>query len=174
WATFHYGRWGYGLGVGWFWVPGFVWAPAWVSWRYSPGFVCWAPYAPAGFVYARHWPGWVGVARTPFPRPPPPFPAPPAPSPPHRPCRKPGRGHRLAARAGHLARRRRFLGPRECAARDRGKRRPRRPAALAQREGIPEEHLPQRRQLPQLRERRLQPDRRFPRRFSQRCPRRAP
>ena len=69
WATFHYGRWGYGLGVGWFWVPGFVWAPAWVSWRYSPGFVCWAPYAPAGFVYARHWPGWVVVAGTHFTRP---------------------------------------------------------------------------------------------------------
>jgi hypothetical protein len=62
WATFHYGRWGYGLGLGWFWVPGFVWSPAWVSWRYSPGFVCWSPFAPAGFVYGRHWPGWVTVA----------------------------------------------------------------------------------------------------------------
>ena len=69
WATYHYGRWGFGLGVGWFWVPGFVWAPAWVSWRYSPGFVCWAPFAPAGFVYGRHWPGWVVVAGTHFTRP---------------------------------------------------------------------------------------------------------
>jgi hypothetical protein len=66
WATYHYGRWGFGLGVGWFWVPGFAWAPAWVSWRYSPGFVCWTPYAPAGFVFARHWPGWVVVAGTHF------------------------------------------------------------------------------------------------------------
>jgi hypothetical protein len=59
WAAFHYGRWGYGLGLGWFWVPGFVWAPAWVSWRYYPGFVCWSPFAPVGFVFGRHWPGWV-------------------------------------------------------------------------------------------------------------------
>jgi hypothetical protein len=59
WATFHYGSWGYGVGLGWYWVPGFVWAPAWVSWRYYPGYVCWTPLAPAGFVFGRYWPGWV-------------------------------------------------------------------------------------------------------------------
>lgn len=59
WATFHYGRWGFGSGLGWFWVPGYVWSPAWVSWRYSPGYVCWSPFAPSGFVFGRHWPGWV-------------------------------------------------------------------------------------------------------------------
>src|SRR5216683_1889338 len=59
WAVFHYGRWGFGLGLGWFWVPGFVWAPAWVSWRYYPGFVCWSPFAPRGFVFGSHWPGWI-------------------------------------------------------------------------------------------------------------------
>ena len=69
WATFHYGRWGFGLGLGWFWVPGFVWSPAWVSWRYSPGFVCWSPFAPAGFVYGRFWPGWVTVAGVHFTHP---------------------------------------------------------------------------------------------------------
>lgn len=78
WATYHYGRWGFGLGVGWFWVPGFVWAPAWVSWRYSPGFVCWAPFAPAGFVFGRHWPGWVVVPGTHFTHPIPRFRVPPA------------------------------------------------------------------------------------------------
>jgi hypothetical protein len=61
WAVFHYGRWGFAPALGWFWVPGFVWAPAWVSWRYYPGYVCWSPFAPAGFVFGRHWPGWVAV-----------------------------------------------------------------------------------------------------------------
>jgi hypothetical protein len=36
WATFHYGRWANLTGFGWVWVPGFQWAPAWVSWRASP------------------------------------------------------------------------------------------------------------------------------------------
>ena len=33
WATYHYGRWGYSDRMGWFWVPGNRWAPAWVAWR---------------------------------------------------------------------------------------------------------------------------------------------
>jgi hypothetical protein len=69
WAAFHYGRWGFGLGLGWFWVPGFVWSPAWVSWRYYPGYVCWSPFAPSGFAYGRHWHGWVVVPARHFTRP---------------------------------------------------------------------------------------------------------
>jgi hypothetical protein len=60
-ATYHYGRWGWRGGLGWFWVPGYVWGPAWVSWRTSPGYVGWAPLAPAGYVYPRRWPGWVAA-----------------------------------------------------------------------------------------------------------------
>jgi len=37
WATDHYGRWANLDGVGWVWVPGYTWAPAWVSWRDSDG-----------------------------------------------------------------------------------------------------------------------------------------
>jgi hypothetical protein len=33
WATYHYGRWARLRSVGWVWVPGDEWAPAWVSWR---------------------------------------------------------------------------------------------------------------------------------------------
>ena len=69
WAAFHYGRWGFRAGLGWFWVPGYVWAPAWVSWRYYAGYVCWSPFAPAGFVYQRTWPGWVVVPSRAFTRP---------------------------------------------------------------------------------------------------------
>jgi len=69
WAAFHYGRWGFTTGLGWFWVPGFVWAPAWVAWRYSPGFVCWSPFAPVGFAFGHHWPGWVAIRAGHFRRP---------------------------------------------------------------------------------------------------------
>jgi hypothetical protein len=56
WAPFHYGRWMYG-GVGWMWIPGRVYSPAWVTWRMGgPGYayVGWAPMA-AGF----YWRGGV-------------------------------------------------------------------------------------------------------------------
>ena len=68
-VVFHYGRWGFRAGRGWFWVPGFVWAPAWVSWRYYPGYVCWSPFGPPGFAYPRAWPGWVVVPSRAFMRP---------------------------------------------------------------------------------------------------------
>jgi hypothetical protein len=46
WAAFHYGRWFYDAQVGWGWVPGTVWAPAWVAWRNGGGYVGWAPLPP--------------------------------------------------------------------------------------------------------------------------------
>jgi hypothetical protein len=69
WVVFHYGRWGWAPALGWYWVPGFVWAPAWVSWRYSNGHIAWAPFAPRGYRYGRNWPGWVAVPRASFTRP---------------------------------------------------------------------------------------------------------
>jgi hypothetical protein len=61
WAAFHYGRWGWAADTGWYWVPGYTWAPAWVSWRYTNGHVAWAPYGPRGYSYGAHWHGWVAV-----------------------------------------------------------------------------------------------------------------
>lgn len=46
WATYHYGRWTRLRGIGWVWVPGEQWAPAWVSWRKGNDFVGWAPLPP--------------------------------------------------------------------------------------------------------------------------------
>jgi hypothetical protein len=46
WATYHYGRWTRLRGIGWVWVPGDEWAPAWVSWRVSNDYVGWAPLPP--------------------------------------------------------------------------------------------------------------------------------
>ena len=42
WPTHHYGRWGFNAGS-WFWIPGRVWGPAWVSWAYAPSYVSWCP-----------------------------------------------------------------------------------------------------------------------------------
>lgn len=41
WPTHHYGRWGFSAGVGWYWRPSTAWAPAWVYWAISPGYVSW-------------------------------------------------------------------------------------------------------------------------------------
>ncbi|MEA3187212.1 MAG: hypothetical protein QOD99_1042 [Chthoniobacter sp.] len=46
WATYHYGRWTRLRRLGWVWVPGDDWAPAWVAWRNSDRFVGWAPLPP--------------------------------------------------------------------------------------------------------------------------------
>jgi len=46
WAPFHYGRWGYDNYLGWYWVPGYVWGPAWVSWRWGNLYIGWAPLPP--------------------------------------------------------------------------------------------------------------------------------
>ncbi len=48
WGTvvYHYGRWALVPTRGWVWVPGSVWAPAWVSWRECDDFIGWAPLPP--------------------------------------------------------------------------------------------------------------------------------
>ena len=46
WATYHYGRWARLRSVGWVWIPGDEWAPAWVSWRTGDDYVGWAPLPP--------------------------------------------------------------------------------------------------------------------------------
>lgn len=46
WAPYHYGRWVSLNNRGWVWIPGTVWAPAWVTWYTSPSYIGWAPLAP--------------------------------------------------------------------------------------------------------------------------------
>ncbi len=46
----HYGRWAYDPAAGWLWVPGRVWAPAWVDWRVSDDYVAWAPVPPSVYI----------------------------------------------------------------------------------------------------------------------------
>jgi hypothetical protein len=56
WAVYHYGRWAHDPYHGWIWVPGYQWAPAWVSWRVSGDVVGWAPLAPGVSVYVSTYP----------------------------------------------------------------------------------------------------------------------
>jgi hypothetical protein len=44
--VYHYGQWAFTSDWGWVWVPGTVWAPAWVAWREGGGYCGWVPLAP--------------------------------------------------------------------------------------------------------------------------------
>ncbi|MFQ5719942.1 MAG: DUF6600 domain-containing protein, partial [Acidobacteriota bacterium] len=52
-APYHYGRWEYLDGYGWSWLPGAVYAPAWVSFGYAGDYIGWSPLgyydAPSGW-----------------------------------------------------------------------------------------------------------------------------
>jgi len=48
--TCHYGRWAYDPVLGWVWIPGRVWAPAWVEWRDDDDYIAWAPLPPSVYI----------------------------------------------------------------------------------------------------------------------------
>lgn len=48
--THHYGRWVWHPVMGWVWIPGRVWAPAWVEWRVSTAYIAWAPLPPSIYI----------------------------------------------------------------------------------------------------------------------------
>ena len=76
WATYHYGRWGFDERLGWVWVPGTEWAPAWVAWRDGDDYTGWAPLPPeslygggdySSWDYGQWYaPSWIYVPRTSF------------------------------------------------------------------------------------------------------------
>jgi len=80
WPTHHYGRWGFSVGFGWYWMPARAWAPAWVSWALSPGYVSWcalgrsndpvfAHFGLRGSYYGNRvdpWRGWTAISRQHF------------------------------------------------------------------------------------------------------------
>lgn len=54
WAPFHYGRWYFDdYYQSWAWIPGYEWAPAWVSWRSGGGYYGWAPLGPGVSINVR-------------------------------------------------------------------------------------------------------------------------
>ncbi len=48
--THHYGRWVLSPSVGWVWVPGRVWSPAWVDWREQNDYIAWQPVPPSTYI----------------------------------------------------------------------------------------------------------------------------
>ncbi|HEX9082236.1 MAG TPA: DUF6600 domain-containing protein [Holophagaceae bacterium] len=42
-VTYHHGRWNWSVGLGWVWIPGVYYSPAWVAWNSTPGYYGWAP-----------------------------------------------------------------------------------------------------------------------------------
>jgi len=42
-VTYHHGRWGWGRGIGWYWIPGIYYSPAWVAWNCCGSDFGWAP-----------------------------------------------------------------------------------------------------------------------------------
>ncbi len=42
-VAYHHGRWHWSLGIGWCWIPGVHYSPAWVAWNRTPGYYGWAP-----------------------------------------------------------------------------------------------------------------------------------
>lgn len=43
WGPYHYGRWDWAAQYGWFWIPGYAFAPAWVSWYDYGDYIGWCP-----------------------------------------------------------------------------------------------------------------------------------
>ena len=43
WAPYHYGRWNWSFQFGWYWIPGNVFAPSWVSWYSYGDYIGWCP-----------------------------------------------------------------------------------------------------------------------------------
>src|SRR6476661_262285 len=58
WATYHYGRWYEDPEIGWSWVPGDEWAPAWVDWQAGDDYIGWAPLPPSYDVNAGYRDGY--------------------------------------------------------------------------------------------------------------------
>jgi hypothetical protein len=54
---YHYGAWVWVDPYGWVWVPGTIWAPAWVTWAYSDDYIGWAPVPPSFVLTASGYSG---------------------------------------------------------------------------------------------------------------------
>ncbi len=62
WLPYHYGTWCFDDGFGWYWMPGSVYAPAWVYWCYTPSWIGWCPTGYYGYYdsYYRDACRWYG------------------------------------------------------------------------------------------------------------------
>lgn len=51
WVPYHLGIWQWDKKLGWVWIPGSVFAPAWVDWYFYSGFLGWRPWTLNDFLY---------------------------------------------------------------------------------------------------------------------------
>jgi hypothetical protein len=65
WLPYHYGTWVFDALLGWCWLPGDDYSPAWVYWNYTASWVGWCPIGYYGYyeTYYRHARGIVGGAK---------------------------------------------------------------------------------------------------------------
>jgi FecR protein len=62
WLPYHYGTWVYDAFLGWLWIPGAEYSPAWVYWNYTSDWVGWCPIGYYA-TYYRHARSVVGGPR---------------------------------------------------------------------------------------------------------------
>jgi len=67
WVPYHLGLWMWDTKKGWVWLPGSMFAPAWVAWEFYSGMYCWRPYSLYDWMYgvdsfwgAMYWNGFYG------------------------------------------------------------------------------------------------------------------
>ncbi|MGA7990434.1 MAG: FecR family protein, partial [Thermoanaerobaculia bacterium] len=65
WLPYHYGSWAWDAALGWTWIPGGLYAPAWVYWTYTPEWTGWCPAGWYGYYdhYYRSTRAWRGNER---------------------------------------------------------------------------------------------------------------
>jgi hypothetical protein len=59
-VTYHHGRWGWEVGLGWYWIPGIYYAPAWVAWQSADIYFGWAPLGYHNHPVAWNYGPWRG------------------------------------------------------------------------------------------------------------------
>jgi hypothetical protein len=55
WLPYHYGMWAWDPDLGWYWIPGTLYAPAWVYWSYGDDWTGWCPVGWYGGYYDTYY-----------------------------------------------------------------------------------------------------------------------
>ena len=68
WVPYHLGIWQWDKKRGWFWMPGSLFAPAWVDWEFYHGYASWRPWSVFDWMYGDPYmygsdPYWISYAR---------------------------------------------------------------------------------------------------------------
>ena len=56
WIPYHLGVWHWSKKIGWVWLPGSMFAPAWVTWDFYFGYACWRPWGLYDWMYGPYSP----------------------------------------------------------------------------------------------------------------------